>query len=549
LTLERFHPTGGLYAGSGALRLPAPSPLTPGDVHGGVFWVVEDHNRAEFIDARRFSALRFGGGYSFARWGRAEVELPVFPEVVLETTTRATLGDARIAVLLPVGIPAISVALRPVLSLPTGAPESGTGAGGLGGGGQLAVGGALGRLGWRLAGGAEREPSRSDLSAGAGLTARIGRHAHVGAEILGRQEVGAEEWVLESDLHGGLDRVGPGHILWTAGAGLQQATGTPLYRIGLGYGVDWSAPTGPMDSDRDGLADGEDDCPAAPEDIDDWADGDGCPDPDDDMDGIPDTADACPRYSEDLDGFEDADGCPEIDNDGDGLLDAEDACPDEVGAAATGGCPDADSDGVADALDDCPDRWGSAAAFGCLDRDGDRVPDTRDACPDAAADFRADPRRSDGCPSLAFLSEMRIIIVETVHFATGLAAIEERSHPLLMDVARVVKENPDLTLVEISGHTDATGPDDFNLKLSLRRATAVRAFLIERGGIDPERLLVAGYGEALPVESNLSDDGRGRNRRVEFLIQQMAPDSMAPDSLTPDSLTPDNTAGPKPEAP
>ena len=70
--------------------------------------------------------------------------------------------------------------------------------------------------------------------------------------------------------------------------------------------------------------------------------------------------------------------------------------------------------------------------------------------------------------------------------------------------------------VEIEGHADSTGPEGYNVDLSLRRARAVRDFLVDELGIDRSTLSVVAYGEAYPAASNATPDGRAANRRVEF---------------------------------
>lgn len=69
--------------------------------------------------------------------------------------------------------------------------------------------------------------------------------------------------------------------------------------------------------------------------------------------------------------------------------------------------------------------------------------------------------------------------------------------------------------VEVSGHTDSVGPEEFNQRLSVQRAETVKAFLAERG-VAPERISVVGYGESLPRDSNDTIEGRRLNRRVEI---------------------------------
>ncbi|MDR2443883.1 MAG: OmpA family protein [Deltaproteobacteria bacterium] len=71
----------------------------------------------------------------------------------------------------------------------------------------------------------------------------------------------------------------------------------------------------------------------------------------------------------------------------------------------------------------------------------------------------------------------------------------------------------------ISGHTDGRGPKEYNLNLSRRRAAAVARWLIEHG-LDRNRLVLAGYGDTLPIADNESQDGMAKNRRVEFVLLQ-----------------------------
>ena len=71
--------------------------------------------------------------------------------------------------------------------------------------------------------------------------------------------------------------------------------------------------------------------------------------------------------------------------------------------------------------------------------------------------------------------------------------------------------------VKIEGHTDAVGSDSYNLALSHRRALSVKNLLVDRFGVDPVALDVVGMGETTPIQSNDTEDGRARNRRVTFI--------------------------------
>ena len=69
--------------------------------------------------------------------------------------------------------------------------------------------------------------------------------------------------------------------------------------------------------------------------------------------------------------------------------------------------------------------------------------------------------------------------------------------------------------VEIGGHTDNVGADGFNKRLSEQRAKAVKDYLMQNG-IDAKRLIIRGYGKSKPIASNKTEEGRQKNRRVEF---------------------------------
>ena len=95
--------------------------------------------------------------------------------------------------------------------------------------------------------------------------------------------------------------------------------------------------------------------------------------------------------------------------------------------------------------------------------------------------------------------------------------IKPESFPILENLAAALREQlPEIRLV-IAGHTDAIGTDTYNLKLSQRRADAVRHVLIERYRIASERLIAQGYGESQPLAANENAQTRAQNRRVEFI--------------------------------
>jgi hypothetical protein len=101
-----------------------------------------------------------------------------------------------------------------------------------------------------------------------------------------------------------------------------------------------------------------------------------------------------------------------------------------------------------------------------------------------------------------------------LHFDSDKATIQADSKSLLDDIAASLKNFPDWRL-RIVGHTDSTGDPQHNLRLSLDRATAIQAALVDRG-IELQRLATAGLGENLPAASNSTPEGRALNRRVEL---------------------------------
>lgn len=106
--------------------------------------------------------------------------------------------------------------------------------------------------------------------------------------------------------------------------------------------------------------------------------------------------------------------------------------------------------------------------------------------------------------------------LNNIFFETGKAELKTSSFPELERVVKFLKDNPNVT-IEISGHTDNVGNEDFNNNLSDQRAKAVLDYLKSKG-IDSERLSSKGYGFKKPVADNSSDQGRALNRRVEFTI-------------------------------
>ncbi len=312
------------------------------------------------------------------------------------------------------------------------------------------------------------------------------------------------------------------------------------HNVGATYNIPIS------DEDADGVSDANDRCPETPEKVE--VDRHGCA-IDTDGDGVADYLDSC-VYEPGLIRFN---GCP--DTDGDNIMDSEDACPEEPGIKKFDGCPDTDRDGIEDRDDDCPEQPGPLEMNGCpcdykpvefcgdddgdgvsnskdkcpetpkgvkvdedgcaLDTDGDGVPDHEDKCPDVAGKASA-----EGCPSLSDAlgaeSLEKINAAETVKFETAKAVIRPKGKETLDRISEIMKEH-DQYHIQLSGYCDSRGTEAFNLDLSKRRAASVRQYLIDKG-IAAERIAAEGYGEANPIATNATPEGRQLNRRVEFKI-------------------------------
>lgn len=284
-----------------------------------------------------------------------------------------------------------------------------------------------------------------------------------------------------------------------------------------------AAPTGLADSDGDGVNDLLDKCPDTPAGV--KVDGSGCP-IDSDHDGVWDGIDKCPDTP--AGATVDATGCPK-DSDGDKVFDGIDRCPDTVPGTPVDatGCPlDSDKDGVPDNLDKCPNTPAGIQvdATGCPiahDTDGDGVIDSQDRCPNTPKGSRVD---QFGC--LLLFEERAVptapgapparptLILQGVNFQTGRSVLTTSSYVALDQVAASLVANPEIR-IEIAGYTDSTGRRFMNLRLSMARAGAVRAYLARRG-VSPLRMQARGYGASGYIAPNSTPDGRARNRRVEL---------------------------------
>lgn len=119
----------------------------------------------------------------------------------------------------------------------------------------------------------------------------------------------------------------------------------------------------------------------------------------------------------------------------------------------------------------------------------------------------------------------RIELASDVLFDFDRAEIRPEAEGALAEVAALIRERSAKT-ARVAGHTDSIGSDDYNQRLSVRRAEAVRDWLQQHGGVDGVRFETEGFGESSPVEPNSFDngadnpEGRQRNRRVEITLSR-----------------------------
>ena len=232
-------------------------------------------------------------------------------------------------------------------------------------------------------------------------------------------------------------------------------------------------PPPPADTDNDGVIDANDKCPT----VSGLAKYAGCPIPDTDKDGVNDEQDKCPTVA----GLAKYAGCPIPDTDKDGINDEQDKCPTVAGLSRYNGCPipDTDKDGVNDEVDACPTEAGISANNGCSD--------VQPILTQAASNLK---------------------------FATGKSYLSVKQLANLDAVVAVLAKYSNVSLA-IGGHTDNTGAEKLNSKLSINRATVVAKYLIKKG-VDAKRITTSGFGYANPAADNKTKEGRAQNRRSEL---------------------------------
>jgi outer membrane protein OmpA-like peptidoglycan-associated protein len=213
------------------------------------------------------------------------------------------------------------------------------------------------------------------------------------------------------------------------------------------------------------------------------------------------------------------------DRDKDGILNEKDDCPDTPGIEPHG-CPDTDGDGFIDSVDECPEVPG-VAPKGCPDKDsdGDGIMDSVDQCPFEPETFNG-LEDEDGCPD-ELPPKLREFegTLEGIQFDFNEATIRPVSKPILDDAIKTLEEF-EFIKIQVVGHTDNVGTDAFNDALSERRAEAVKEYFVA-GGIDASRIETEGKGASAPRDTNDTEAGRARNRRIEIVITKRREDAPA----------------------
>jgi outer membrane protein OmpA-like peptidoglycan-associated protein len=321
------------------------------------------------------------------------------------------------------------------------------------------------------------------------------------------------------------------------------------------------------DRDGDKLIDKKDSCP----DIAGLIELNGCPDRDGDK--VIDELDLCPDDAGLITFF----GCPDTDHDK--VIDTKDACPNDSGSVAMKGCPDVDGDLTTDKEDRCPTVAGPIDNQGCplaklhlLDRQGKIISSATvdkagryiyaDVIPNDSLLMKLESY--DGIP----INEITVVVgqvsrivrrgtdeyfrfetlptdknklnpieipdvqiklnreeaqtvkhaMETLEFDSGSDVIRTSSSAGLDLVAKLLMQNQAWRL-KLSGHTDNKATLKFNINLSKKRVEAIKNYMVKKG-VKASHIVLKWFGSTKPIATNATEEGRQKNRRVEFLIIQ-----------------------------
>lgn len=113
----------------------------------------------------------------------------------------------------------------------------------------------------------------------------------------------------------------------------------------------------------------------------------------------------------------------------------------------------------------------------------------------------------------------KITLRAPIYFDATKPVLKSESLPLLDQLAATLVADKRIALVEIQGHTDSRGNDEWNLQVSEKRAKAIESYLVSRG-VDAKRLRAKGYGETKPLDKHANAKAWAKNRRIDFVILQ-----------------------------
>jgi outer membrane protein OmpA-like peptidoglycan-associated protein len=170
---------------------------------------------------------------------------------------------------------------------------------------------------------------------------------------------------------------------------------------------------------------------------------------------------------------------------------------------------------LSEAVNGTPIVSAASFTFDLVFETGDRIPVVQQAQQQAAAQ----KAQEESKPITSQECETRFSVISTtgaIYFKTGSAELDSASNALLDSVADIANRCPSVK-IEVSGHTDTTGSASANQTLSEARAKAVVTYLVAHG-VAQGRITATGFGGTKPVASNTTEDGRAKNRRIEFKV-------------------------------
>jgi OmpA-OmpF porin, OOP family len=170
---------------------------------------------------------------------------------------------------------------------------------------------------------------------------------------------------------------------------------------------------------------------------------------------------------------------------------------------------------LSEAINGTPIVHGATFTFDLVFESGDRIASVEQEQREAEEQRLAEEHRAISAEEC----ETRFGVISTtgaIYFKTGSAELDHASDPLLISVADIANRCPGVR-IEVGGYTDSIGSPRANEELSSARARSVLEFLVMRG-VRAERITAIGFGDSRPIAPNATEEGRARNRRIEFRV-------------------------------